>query len=412
MQKRKVAIVHYTCPPVIGGVETVIQEQARIFVKNGHKVKIIAGEGEKKDNIEFRFIPEIRSLSVVDKDLDKKLKKGEIPERFDELRKKIYVEIKKELQDVDVCIIHNVMTMHFNLPFTCALKELIEKLSPGVRFYIWCHDLALFNPAYQQHIPDVNKYPWNVLSSFIRNATYIAISGLRQRQIAKFFGVEPKLIKVIPVGINLKSFLGISDPVWNFALDKDILEADIVMFFPSRMLKRKNYELGIRIVSEIKKGGKRCKFIITAPPDPHNLSTVEYFDYLHKLCKKFDVENEVIFLSDWKEIYGLKLDYKEVRDFYSLCDALFVTSKEEGFCIPLLEAGAKNVPIICTDIEPLPEVVDDNALKINPDEEPSRIAVRIINYLNNLPTFLMHKKVLAKYSWEAIYKNYLKDLVN
>ena len=91
---------------------------------------------------------------------------------------------------------------------------------------------------------------------------------------------------------------------------------------------------------------------------------------------------------------------------------MFVTSIQEGFGIPLLEAGAKRVPIICADIEPLTEVIKDYALKINLKEDIPKITTKILNYLGALPTFSMFKRVASLYSWEAIYKNYLKKLVD
>jgi len=412
MGNRKIAIVHYTYPPVIGGVESVIQAHARILTKNGYEVKIITGEGRGENKIEVKVIPKLRTLASFDEALNKTLKEGRLLDEFYQLKDEIFSEVRKELERVDICIIHNVMTMHFNLPFTCALKELIEELSPEIKFYLWCHDSTLLNPAYQKDIPKKERYPWKILSEFIPQVEYITISKLRQRQLAGIFSVDPELIQVVPGGIDLKSFLNISDTVWNFAWENNVFAADIVMFFPSRILKRKNYELGIKVVAEMKKRGKKCKFIITAPPDPHNPGTVHYFDYLHRLCSDLNVEEEVLFLSDLKETYNFKLSSKEIKDLYSICDALFITSTEEGFGLPLLEAGAKRVPILCTNIEPLPEVVKNYALKIDLDEDVSKITNRILNYLNDIPTFYMFKRTASNYCWEAIYKNHLKKLVD
>ncbi|MBE0478756.1 glycosyltransferase family 4 protein [Candidatus Aerophobetes bacterium] len=412
MENRKIAIVHYTYPPVIGGVEIVIQAHARILVKNGYRVKVISGVGESENGIEVKIIPELRSLASFEETLDKKLKEGEVSKKFYQLKEEICLKLEDELRDVDVCVIHNIMTMHFNLPLTCALKQLMEKLSSRVTFYLWCHDSALMNPAYQKDMAQKDKYPWSILSEFIAQAEYITISELRQRELAALFSIDSELIQVVPAGIDLKSYLDISDSVWNFAQDKELFTSDIVMFFPSRILKRKNYELGIKVIKEIKKRGKKCKFIITSPPDPHNPGTINYFDYLHKLCRDLEVQEEVIFISDFKESYDLKLDFKEIKDFYSICDALFITSTQEGFGIPLLEAGAKKIPIICTDIEPFPEVTGDFALRVNLTEDIPQIATKILNYLNGIPTFSMFKRVTAHYSWEAIYENYVKKLVD
>lgn len=411
MQNRKIAIIHYTYPPVIGGVEIVIQAHARILAKNSYRVKIISGVGKSENGIQVTAIPELRSLACFEENLDKKLKEGEVPPEFEQLSEKIYLKLERELQDVDVCIVHNIMTMHFNLPLTCSLKRLMENLHSRIKFYIWCHDSALINPAYRCEIAQPAHYPWSILSEFIPQAEYIAISKFRQEELQNLFSIDSERIQVVPAGIDLKSFLDISDSVWNFAQNKEIFASDIVMFFPSRILRRKNYELGIRVADEMKKRGKNCKFIITSPPDPHNPETSNYFDYLHDLCMKLGLQEEVLFLSDFKESYNLKLDFKEIKDFYSLCDVLFVTSTQEGFGIPLLEAAVKKVPIVCTDIEPFSEIVGNYALRIGLQEDVSEAVTKIFSYLDSSSTFSMFRRVKMYYSWEAIFKNYLKKLV-
>jgi len=411
-ENKSIAIVHYTYPPVIGGVERVVQAHARILTRNGYRVKVISGAGEKEEGIEVKVIPCLRSLAIFDQELDKGLKKGKRLNRFYDLKEEIFYQVEKELAGIDICIIHNIMTMHFNLPLTCALNELIEKLHSRTKFYLWCHDSTLINPIYQKDIPYPDQYPWNLLSRFNPQVDYIAISELRRRELAELFSVDAHLIQVIPAGVDVKSLLNISDSIWNLAWDKGFFESDLVMFFPSRMLQRKNYELGIRVLEEMKKRGKRCKFVITAPPYPHNPAAAQYFNYLHQLSKELGVEEEVIFLFDLKQRYELKLDYKEVKDLYSLCDVLFITSTQEGFGIPLLEAGVKRIPIICTNIEPLSEVVQNYALKIDLKQDIPTITEKILNYVEFLPPLSMFKRVVSRYSWEAIYKNYLEKLVN
>ena len=45
----KIAIIHYTSWPVIGGVESVIRQHAQLMTRQGHEVAIICGEGAAFD---------------------------------------------------------------------------------------------------------------------------------------------------------------------------------------------------------------------------------------------------------------------------------------------------------------------------------------------------------------------------
>jgi len=40
-----IALLHYSCPPVVGGVEEVVRQQASLFHRHYHPVKIFAGAG-------------------------------------------------------------------------------------------------------------------------------------------------------------------------------------------------------------------------------------------------------------------------------------------------------------------------------------------------------------------------------
>ena len=42
-----VAILHYSCPPVIGGVEEIVRQQASVLYRYYHPVKVIAGSGSQ-----------------------------------------------------------------------------------------------------------------------------------------------------------------------------------------------------------------------------------------------------------------------------------------------------------------------------------------------------------------------------
>ena len=407
---KKIAILHYSYPPVIGGVEFIIQGHAEILTKNGCRVKIITAKGESRHkNIKIELIPEIGSGWSETKILTEELEQGIVSKRFQRLRKIIYTKIKHSLEEVNICIIHNVMTMHFNLVLTSILDEIIDELHRRIRFYLWCHDATLMNPDHSVGDPD--QYPWNLLRKFKQNATYITISQWRKKQFSQLFGVSEDLIKVIPNGINIKSFLRLSDSLWKMACDKKIFDDELVMFFPSRILKRKNYELAIEITKELIILDKKCRLLITACPDPHNPMAKKYYSYLHDLVEKMELKGHILFLSDLMARYGLDIGYQELQDLYKICDLLLITSSQEGFGIPLLEAGAMKLPIACSDIPPLSEIVRDKALLFRLDDKPSYIAKQIIEFLDIQPTYPMFRQVISNSSWEAIYQNYLKDLV-
>jgi len=85
---------------------------------------------------------------------------------------------------------------------------------------------------------------------------------------------------------------------------------------------------------------------------------------------------------------------------------------KEGFGIPLLEAAVTKLPIACSDIRPLSDITKNEALFFKLNDEPSCIAKRITEFLDTCPTYLMFRRIVSKFSWQSIYQDYLKDLVN
>ena len=45
LHRKRIALLHYTYPPVIGGVEFVMEGQANILTDMGYKVRVITASG-------------------------------------------------------------------------------------------------------------------------------------------------------------------------------------------------------------------------------------------------------------------------------------------------------------------------------------------------------------------------------
>jgi mannosylglucosylglycerate synthase len=121
----KISILHYSSTPMVGGVERVIHAHALKFAENGCGVKIITGKGGRFDRrVEVCLVPEMRALHIVSGKIHREILEGIISRDFEELKEKIREKIKPLIEDTDICIIHNVLTMHFNLALTAALHDI------------------------------------------------------------------------------------------------------------------------------------------------------------------------------------------------------------------------------------------------------------------------------------------------
>jgi glycosyltransferase involved in cell wall biosynthesis len=96
---------------------------------------------------------------------------------------------------------------------------------------------------------------------------------------------------------------------------------------------------------------------------------------------------------------------------YDFCDALFFPSSNEGFGIPLLEAGLARMPIFCSDIPPLRESGGDRANFFDFNAEPRITAKKMAKKLLEDPTWSHRRKVLSRFTWEYIVVNLLIPLL-
>lgn len=415
MSKPNIAILHYSSFPVIGGVEVIIQAHAHLFAEHNYPVKLIVGEGEPFDSrIPVRVIPEMRSLHRVDESLNGELEKGKVGKGFEEVRDNLYKKLKEELASVDMAIIHNLLTMHFNLPLTDALARIFKEQpkGPGAKKFIaWCHDATFKDPHYARHCRD--KEPWQLLSRSFPQVNYVAISGLRQRELSKLFRLREEEIKVIPDGIDPALFLNLSPSALSIFKDFNLFNEDFVFFYPTRIVRRKNIESAIRITKSVNAAGKKVSLLITSPPDPHNEDSLRYYQSLKSLAEKLGIGEKIIFLYEYRDEKGerIRVDNQLLRDLYLLSDLLLFPTSAEGFGIPILEAGICNLPVACSRIEPLTEVGGEEVLYLDLNDKAEKLALDIINHLAKHLTLPLFKKVFRRYTWPAIFSRKIEPLL-
>jgi glycosyltransferase involved in cell wall biosynthesis len=70
------------------------------------------------------------------------------------------------------------------------------------------------------------------------------------------------------------------------------------------------------------------------------------------------------------------LSTDELDSLYGIADCLVLPTLHEGFGLPVLEAMARSIPVLCSDIPALREVASDAALYFDP-HAPEQIAARI-----------------------------------
>ncbi|HRQ23566.1 MAG TPA: glycosyltransferase family 4 protein, partial [Anaerolineales bacterium] len=246
----KIALLHYSSPPIVGGVEGVLAHHARLMANAGHEVTILAGRGEPFDErIPVRILPRLDSRHAEVMEVKGFLDAGKRTPAFDKLHARIKEELLEELRDCDVLIAHNVASLNKNLALTAVLHETYK--SPGFpHLILWHHDLAWTTPRYRHELH--KGYPWDLLRSHWNGVTQVVISEVRRRELAELFGLTNGSIRVIPNGVDFNAFFKLESDTIGLIERLNLAGADPLFLLPVRLTTRKNIEFALRILAELR----------------------------------------------------------------------------------------------------------------------------------------------------------------
>lgn len=314
--RKRISILHYSLPPVVGGVERVVRDQAEALRTLGHEVALWSSAQKAG------FAQSVAAGQV------------------------------------DVALVHNIFTMPFDLEWTRQLNQLAAA-RPQILWINWVHDVAAVNPHYA-------ATPW---SEPVPHALHVAVSEARRQDYARATGLQN--IRVIPNGLDLAHVLALPPRIRELRLS----QRGLVLFHPARLVRRKNIELGIHVTAALRSAGEDALYLISGAPDPHQPDGVAYHEELIALAEKLGITENVRFLGEQGT-----LTEAEIHALYTAADTLFFPSTGEGFGLPLIESAAHRLPVWCSDLPVHREVLGDAAYFFPTNLPPEAISAQIMRW--------------------------------
>lgn len=408
---KKIAFLHFAYPPNVGGVEVFIKEQAEIFSRLDYEVLIITGSGKNTNkNVRLVEIPQLQSLYNTDPQLlEKILSEGINNGDFTKLSNEIEVKISELLQDQDIIIVHNMLSLIFNIPFVHAFKSFVKK-HPGKKIISWVHDHKYIGFD-RIRINDffLHKDVSILITEKIAGVVYVTISETLKRLLTKVTNLEYSEITVIPNGINIKEFLEIDDDIWQLIEERSIRSKFPIILSPVNIIDRKNIEYSLDVVYDLKKLYPNLIYIITGMVSNYK-EREKYYQSLLKKIKNLELENNVLFLSQYIK---RSMHKSEIHDLYSLCDMIFYFSKSENFGLPLLEATLAKTPILLSNLDVFKEIGNENFSYVDTKKtSANEVAKNIVELMENNKLILMNRIVKENYDLTDIVKKSLIPLIN
>ncbi|MCD6225488.1 glycosyltransferase family 4 protein [bacterium] len=227
----------------------------------------------------------------------------------------------------------------------------------------------------------------------------IAISQSTKKELTEVYNLSPSKIVVAHPGF--KKIFPLSKVV-DFQRVKKKYGLGKYILYLSTLKPNKNVEGLVEAFSLLKKENKFLPYQLVIAGKKGWL-----YQQIFAKVKRLNLEKEVVFT-------GFVPD-EEVPALLAKATVFVLPSFWEGFGIPVLEAMAAGVPVVCSSVGALPEVAGKAAVFVDP-YSPSSIAQGIAAVLKDkkkrMKMIKEGRKQVKKFSWEKCSKIILNVLLN
>ncbi|MDQ6900380.1 MAG: glycosyltransferase family 4 protein [Candidatus Dormibacteraeota bacterium] len=371
-----------------GGVESVLGDQARRLAAAGYDVRIIAGRGEGQ------IVPEVDSAHPRVRRIFRELVAGRGADaEFRELSLTIGSRLQPLLADRDCIIVHNVLTMPFNLPLTAAL------LDSGRQLVAWVHDVVVRDDD-DSPVESVN-YPFRLVNRRQPGVTYVAISETRRDDLRRLWREPEAEAAVVPNGIDSQRFAGLSRKLMGLLSMIPVERAWPLILIPQRVTENKRIELALAAAAQLRERLPGLTMLVTGPSDPHS-QRGELLSQLLRRRHELGLDGTVHFLAE-QAVSGRPhpVNADDVAMLYRLSDVVLLTGRAEGFGLPLLEAALARVPVVCAALPVFQEISGGEIYPFPVSGEPSSIAQSVLKALDTVVA-RARRLALQRYSWPVV----------
>jgi glycosyltransferase involved in cell wall biosynthesis len=267
-----------------------------------------------------------------------------------------------------------ILWEQFVLPFQVRARKIDVLLSTGLTSPIFCPAKSVLVLYDLQHINQPHNFH-SMYLLFLKSIIYasaksadgiITISNHVKNDIVKFYRIAPERIAVSHLGVDRELFNDHRPPLTSAIKERYGLP-ERYLLYAAASLPHKNHARLFEALVHAKKQIPELKLLLIGARDKGE-------DALVRKIRELGLENDVILLG-W-------VPFEDVPLIYQGCEAFVFPTLHEGFGLPVIEAMACGVPVICSHMEPLIEVAGDAALFVNPLDSKA-IANGIVSLLQS-----------------------------
>jgi len=391
--KLRIGIISYRSNPHCGGQGVYVRNLSKGLADLGHQVEVIAGPPDPQ------LVGDVKLTKLETLDLY-------IPEALFRTPK------AHELEDpISLLEWLGVSTMGYPEPLTFGMRAK-RYLMDKYRKYDIIHDnqclaYGILSLSKQLPVTATIHHPMTVDRKIAIRSTRSPLKKLQQMRWYSFIGMQKYVARRLPKLITVSDFSKqdiareFSIPDHRFTTVPNGIDTDL--FYPLDHIKREKHRLIVtnsadtplkglyyllHAVRDITAEGRPVKLVVIGSPKKNG--------GIEKRIKRLNLENSVEFTG--------RIDHHRFVEEYARATIAVVPSLYEGFGLPVGEAMACRIPVICTTGGALPEVAGD-AARIVPTADAHALKNAITELLDDPAqrdrmACAGYDRVMQNYTWE------------
>lgn len=216
----------------------------------------------------------------------------------------------------------------------------------------------------------------------------IALTHAGAEEVEQRLGVRSERIDVVGLGFDSMEQVA-PTPELQLRSRLGIHPGDIVLNVAAKKA-HKNQMVLVDAAARLATQGTPISLVLAGAPTP-------YQDELRRRSEELGVADRVC-------LPGF-VDESDLEGLYAAAGCLAFPSLNEGFGLPLIEAMARDVPVVCSDIPVLREVVGEAAVLVDPRSAES-VAAGVGSVLNDgelrAHLIVAGKERIGQFTWDRV----------
>ncbi len=270
-----------------------------------------------------------------------------------------------------------ILYEQFRLPFATRRWRVDVLLNPGFTSpVLFGNNVTVFHDLqhkrHPEHFKRIDLPFWNLLLwlSAKRSRRLISVSGATRDDLKRFYGVDSA---VVEHGV---------DPLF-FQLASERQQPEDFLLCVSTLHPHKNIDRLVRAFAEFRTRHPEFRLV---------LAGMRGF-----FTGQVEAEIKRLHLEDAVRITGW-IPHEELLGLYRRARAFVYPSTFEGFGMPVIEALAAEIPLACSNIEPLRSLVQNDAILFDPSSDQSLSGA--LEALVTKPLTAQSNERIRKYTWQ------------